>query len=125
MYNKKIEDVLDELSTRQEGLTTEEISKRNQKKNELERPKKESIVLKFIKELEDPLVIILIIAAVISLITSPSDWIESVIIVIVVLINATLGVFQESKAEKSLEALQKLTTPKTRVRRNGEVMLID
>lgn len=125
MYNKKIEDVLNELSTRQDGLTTEEISKRNQKKNELEKPKKESVVLKFIKELKDPLVIILIIAAVISLITSPSDWIESVIIVIVVLINATLGVFQENKAEKSLEALQKLTTPKTRVRRNGEVMVID
>ena len=125
MYNKKIEDVLNELSTRQDGLTTEEISKRNEKKNELEKPKKESVVLKFIKELKDPLVIILIIAAVISLITSPSDWIESVIIVIVVLINATLGVFQENKAEKSLEALQKLTTPKTRVRRNGEVMVID
>lgn len=125
MYNKKIEDVLNELSTRQDGLTTEEISKRNQKKNELEKPKKESVVLKFIKELKDPLVIILIIAAVISLITSPSDWIESIIIVIVVLINATLGVFQENKAEKSLEALQKLTTPKTRVRRNGEVMVID
>lgn len=125
MYNKKIEDVLNELSTRQDGLTTEEISKRNEKKNELEKPKKESVVLKFIKELKDPLVIILIIAAVISLITSPSDWIESVIIVIVVLINATLGVFQENKAEKSLEALQKLTTPKTRVRRNGKVMVID
>lgn len=125
MYKKKIDDVMTELGTRLDGLTTEEVSKRNQKKNELEKPKKESMILKFINELNDPLVMILIVAAIVSLITAPSDWIESAIIIVVVLINATLGVLQESKAEKSLEALQKLTTPKTRVKRNGEEIIID
>ncbi len=125
MYKEKIDSVLEKLSSSTTGLTTDEVNKRNQTKNELEKPKKESIFLKFIKEFNDPLVIILIVAAIISLIVEPSDWIESLIILIVVLINATLGVIQESKAEKSLEALQKLTSPKTRVRRDNQVIQID
>lgn len=125
MYKKQIEFVLREVSSREEGLKNEEVKNRNQKKNELVSPKKESYFQKFVKEFKDPLVIILLLAATISLIVEPSDWIESIIILIVVLINATLGVIQESKAEKSLEALKKMTTPRTKVLRDNEIIEIN
>ena len=81
----------------------------NYGKNVLEEKKKKPLWIKFLLEFKDPLIIILIIAAVVSIIIDFNEWIESLIIMIVVLLNAILGLYQENKAEKSLDALKKLS----------------
>ena len=97
--------------------------------NQLEEKKKTPLIIKFLSEFKDPLIIILIIAAVIttvlSIIEQNNDWIEAIIIGVVVLANAILGLYQENKAEKSLEALQKMTAATCKVYRNGALMTIN
>ena len=122
---KQIEEALDTSS--QSGLTSAQVSKRLEENgyNELAEQKKESLLIKFLNQFKDTLVIILLIAAAVSIAVEPTEWIDSVIILIVVLINAILGVVQESKAEKSLEALQKLSAPTAKVIRNNQPMVVD
>lgn len=93
--------------------------------NELKDKKKIPIWIKFLTEFKDPLIIILIIAAIISIIVDPNEWIESLIIMIVVLINAILGLYQENKAEKSLEALKKMSSSTCKVIRNHSIQTLD
>lgn len=122
---KQIEEALDTSS--QSGLTSAQVSKRLEENgyNELAEQKKESLLIKFLNQFKDTLVIILLIAAAVSIAVEPTEWIDSVIILIVVLINAILGVVQENKAEKSLEALQKLSAPTAKVIRNNQPMVVD
>ena len=91
--------------------------------------KKESIFVKFLKQFNDFMIITLIIAAIISAVVSKlngeADYIDSIIIVAIVIFNAIMGLVQEQKAEKSLEALKKMTAPNAKVRRNGRVQEID
>ena len=128
-YLSEVKDVLKEQNSRVEGLSSAEAAERLQKHgaNKLAEGKKESIFVKFLKELADPMIIILLVAAVISAATEmieaggfvpPTD---SIIILVVVLINAILGVIQESKAEKAVEALQKMSAATTKVLRDGKV----
>lgn len=93
--------------------------------NELVEKKKKNIIVRFLMQFADILIIILLLAAVISIIIDPSEWIDSLIIFIVVIVNALLGVFQENKAEKSLEALKKMTASTTKVFRNNSLITID
>lgn len=115
----------------QYGLTNKEVEKRfiEYGENILKDKPKESLVIKFFKQFNDFMIIILIIASIISAIITKfqgeSDYIDSIIIIGIVILNAAMGVIQEYKAEKSLEALKKMTTPKTSVRREGRVRLID
>ncbi|MBQ7307345.1 MAG: calcium-translocating P-type ATPase, PMCA-type [Clostridia bacterium] len=94
-------------------------------KNQLEEKKKTPLFIKFLMEFKDVLIIILLVAAVISVIVDPSEYIDSVIILFVVVVNAILGVYQENKAEKSLEALKKMTSPSCKVIREGSVLTIE
>ena len=122
-YNKEKEDVIRELSSNfQYGLKPEQVEESRNKYgfNELVEPKKQSLFVKFLLQFTDPLIIILIIAAIVSMIVEPGEWLDSLIIVIVVMLNAILGVYQENSAEKSLEALKKLSAPNAKVIRNGE-----
>lgn len=122
MYQKEKKFVINQLQTNQtSGLSNEDVALRLEKygKNEFAKKKKQSLFVKFLLEFKDALIIILLIAAVVSFIIEPSEWIESVIIFIVVIINAILGVYQENKAEKSLEALEKMSSPLCKVIRNG------
>ena len=128
MYKKTKEELVKEFeSDLEKGLKKEEVEKRREKYgfNELQAKKKQSLFVKFLLEFKDPLIIILLVAAVISLTIDPKEWIESLIIFIVILINAFLGVFQENKAEKSLEALQKMSSPLCKALRNGQVDQIE
>ena len=87
MYKKTIEEVVNSLDTNiEEGLTSSEVNKRQgiYGTNELEKPQKRSLLLRFLDQFKDAMIIILIIAAVISIIVEPGDWIDSLIIVIVV-----------------------------------------
>ena len=109
------------------GLTSEQASIRLERNglNELTEKKKESLLIKFLLQFKDTLTLILLAAAVISYVVDPHEWVESIIILVVVLLNAILGVFQENKAEKSLEALKKMSAPSSKVIRDGEAKLID
>ncbi len=120
-YQKSIEETLKETQTTVEGLSSQEASLRQAKygKNELAEKKKESPILIFLKQFQDLLVIILIIAAIIS---GLSGQLESTfVIVAVIIVNAILGTVQTLKAEKSLESLKKLSIPKVKVLRDGQL----
>ena len=120
-YQKSIEETLKETQTTVEGLSSQEASLRQAKygKNELAEKKKESPILIFLKQFQDLLVIILIIAAIIS---GLSGQLESTfVIVAVIIVNVILGTVQTLKAEKSLESLKKLSIPKVKVLRDGQL----
>ena len=129
-YNNEVEEIIKHLKTDTEkGLIDQEVSQRQQEKgfNELEQREKESILIKFLKQFKDFMIIILIIAAIVSGIVGIYEGegiTDTVIILIVVVLNAIIGVSQELKAEKSLEALQKLSAHETNVLRNGETKKI-
>ncbi len=96
--------------------------------NKLDEKKKESIFVKFIKQFNDFMIIILIIASIISAVVAKlegsNDYFDSIIIIAIVIFNAIMGLVQESKAEKSLEALKKMTAPTCKVKRNGKICTI-
>ncbi len=126
-YNKTKEEVLYELHSSPKGLSDDQrkLSHANYGKNELPEPKQDSLFKKFLLQLKDPLTLILIAAAAISVIADPHEWAESLIIAGVVLFNAVLGVAQENSAEKSLEALKKLSSAKANVLKDGIRFSID
>ena len=108
------------------GLTDKEVKIRSKKgKNEIEKKKKDSIIVKFIKQFKDALILILLGAAILSVIVNKDEWIDSVVILFVVLLNAILGVIQEEKAERALDAIKKMSSLKATVIRNGRRYLID
>ena len=124
MYKKSSAEVVELLQSNvKAGLTAEQVTASREKHglNELQENKKEPWIVKFLKQFADVLIIILLIAAVVSLIVDPHEWVESLVIFVVVMLNAILGVVQESKAEKSLEALKKMSSPNCKVIRNGKV----
>ena len=112
------------------GLTKEEAEIRRNKHgpNKLDEQKKENIFIRFIKEFKDFMIIILIIAAIVSALVSfvqgENDYIDSIIIISIVVLNAIMGLVQEAKAEKSLEALKDMSAPVAKVRRNGRISTI-
>ncbi len=130
-YLESASDVLNGLGTTENGLSSSDAQSRLEKhgKNKLDEKKKKSLLSAFLEKLADPMLIILMIAAVLSVLTSSlsgeTEWSDAVIILIVVLINAVLGVVQESKAEKAIEALQQMSKAKTRVRRDGRIQQIE
>ena len=131
-HSSSIEEIAKNLKTNINiGLPDDEAQKRFERygPNNLKEKKKESIFVKFIKQFNDFMIITLIIAAIISAVVSKlngeADYIDSIIIVAIVIFNAIMGLVQEQKAEKSLEALKKMTAPNAKVRRNGRVQEID
>ena len=128
-YLSEIKQVLEEQNTKENGLSSEEAAGRLSKfgPNKLAEGKKESIIHKFLMELKDPMIIILIAAAVISGITSAysgESAADTVIIMVVVIINAVLGVVQESKAEKAIAALQEIAAATSKVLRDGKQVTV-
>ena len=129
-FNKGINEIEEELQTNvKEGLTEEQVKERYQKygMNELKQKKKKSLFVKFLEQFKDFMIIVLIIAAIISGavgIAEGEGITDTIIILIVVVLNAIIGVVQESKAEKSLEALQKLSAHASKVLRNGKVTVV-
>ena len=112
-FNLSVDETLKELETNVDnGLTIEEVKKRQEKYglNELKAKRKKNIFIKFLEQFKDFMIIILIISAIISGVIGISQGegiADTIIILIVITVNAIIGVIQENKAEKSLEALQK------------------
>ena len=129
-FNKTSQEVEQELKTDyQKGLSSSQVQE-NMKKyglNELQEKKKDSLLKKFLEQFKDFSIIVLIIAAIVSGVVGVAQgegFTDTIIILIVVILNAVIGVAQESKAEKSLEALKKLSSHASKVIRNGKEQVI-
>ncbi|WP_304401451.1 cation-translocating P-type ATPase, partial [Lactobacillus hominis] len=125
-YDENIPDVEKDLETSlKTGLSNEEAKKRLEKygENALASKKKRSMVARFFDQFKDFMIIVLIIAAIVSGIVA-QEWTDAAIIMIVVLINALLGTFQEAKSEAAIDALKEMSTPSAHVRRNNVILEI-
>ena len=129
-FNKSIEETSEILKTDiKKGLSKEQIEEKRKEYgfNELKAKKKKSLFIKFLEQFKDFMIIILIIAAIISGIVGVAEGegiTDTIIILIVVIVNAIIGVAQENKAEKSLEALQKLSSHASKVIRDGKLVVV-
>ena len=122
-YAKSPGEVLSGLGTsRQSGLSPRQAQERLAQygPNKLSGAKKEPLWLRFLNQLRDPMILVLLAAAGLSLLSSGGeDWVEAVIILVIVLVNAVISITQENSAEKALEALQKMSAPLAKVIRGG------
>ena len=130
IYTHSADEVLRELGVGAEGLTTQQAKERLEKygPNKLKEGEKPTLLQRFLTQLKDPMLIILLIAAAVSALTgmlaNENEWAEVIIILAVVLLNAILGVIQESKAEAAIEALQTMTTATCKVLRDGKMVVL-
>ena len=127
---EETEDVLKDRQSSVDGLKSSEVKERIEKygENRLKEPPKETLLHKFLKEISEPMTIVLIIAAIISAVTaviSHEGFADVIIIMTVVILNAVLGVYQESKAESAIEALQQMSAAKSRVLRDGKEQVVN
>ena len=128
-YLEEKEQVLMDVKSSEEGLTTEEASKRlaANGKNKLAEAKGKPIIVRFFEQMTDPMIIILLAAALVSGVLSVvqgESFADVIIILAVVIINAILGVYQENKAEKAIEALQQMSAATSKVLRDGRVQIV-
>lgn len=122
--------VLETIKSKSTGLTSEEAAKRLEENgpNKLIEAKKRSAILRFFDQMKDPMIIVLLVAAILSLVTSlyehesPTDVF---IILFVVILNSVLGVVQESKAEEAIEALKQMTAARSKVLRDGQIVTLE
>jgi len=123
-YFEEIETVLKSQESSKNGIDSSQAQERLEKfgPNKLDEGKKKSVFVKFLEQLKDPMIIVLLAAAVISGLAH--EIVDSIIILVVVVLNSILGVVQEGKAEKAIEALQKMSSPYSKVRRNSQVMQV-
>ena len=135
-YLCNVDEVLADVKSTTDGLTTQQAQTRQAEsgKNKLAEGKKTPLFIKFLQQLTDPMIIILMIAAVVSLVitlvekhgsANVADFADVIVIAAVVLLNAFLGVIQESKAEQAIEALQNMTEAHCKVMRDGKMQFVN
>lgn len=130
LYQRTQDDILTELESSASGLSEEQAEEHLERygENKLAEAKKTTVLQRFFQQLKDPMLLILLAAAAVSAVTnalSGESFTEVFIILVVVLLNAVLGVIQESKAEAAIEALQSMTAAKCKVLRGGELKVIE
>lgn len=129
-YLESTESVFKEVDSSKQGLSAAEASKRLEEHgpNKLIEAKKRSAILRFFDQMKDPMIIVLLVAAALSLVTSiyeGESFADVFIILFVVVLNSLLGVIQESKAEEAIEALKKMTAAKSKVLRDGVIVTVE
>jgi len=132
-YSNNVESISQHLKTDlKNGLTSQEVELRLSEhgKNVLNKKKSKTTFQRFLEQFKDAMIIILLVAALISFVIAcveknPKEFFEPALILLIVILNATMGVIQENKAEKAMEALQNLSAPHSRVIRNGKEEIID
>lgn len=133
MHSKTREEVLKSLSSNAErGLTSSQVAELQGKfgPNKLSESKKKTNLQRFLEQFKDVMIIILLLAAAVSFVVAcfghdPMEFFEPALILLIVVLNAVLGVVQESKAEKALDALKNMSAPHARVLRDGQEQVID
>lgn len=128
-YKKTVDEVLTNLRSSREGLSDEEVAvrQRDYGSNKLAAPPGKSLLRRFGEQMADPMTILLLVAAMISLgisVSQGENFADTIIILAVVIVNAVLGVYQESKAEKAIDALKEMTAATSRVMRGGKQITI-
>lgn len=129
-YSQTVDAVFEELGSQPEGLSDSEAKSRLTQygANELEEGKKKSMLQKFLEQFKDLMILVLIAAAAISAMVPNAEghreWVDAIIILAVVIINAVMGVIQEAKAEQAIEALREMSTPNANVLRNGHSVTV-
>ena len=126
-YSKSYLEIANELSSNiNTGLKNDIVLERQKKygQNILTKKKNSPLIIKFLSQFKDFLIIILLLASIISVIVNPSDWLDSIIILFVVLLNSILALIQETSAEKAIEALEKLSSFNSKVIRNSDIVII-
>ena len=131
-HTKSVKEIAKELRTNiKTGLSEEDVKIRQEEfgKNRIEEGKKVSLLVKFLAQFKDFMIIILILAAGISALVSyfegTGDYFDSIIIISIVIFNGIIGLIQENRAEKSIEALKKMSAPNAKVRRNGKIFTVN
>ena len=127
-YAKTAGQTLSELDARRSGLSPQEAQDRLERygPNKLAGAKKKTLWARFLDQMRDPMILVLLAAAALSLVSSGGeDWIEAVIILVIVVVNACISISQEDSAEKALEALQKMSAPLAKVVRGGEQIRLE
>ncbi|GAA0059890.1 UNVERIFIED_CONTAM: cation-translocating P-type ATPase [Streptococcus canis] len=127
-YTQSEETVLAQLETSREGLTTAQAQKRLAEygRNELDEGEKRGLFMKFLDQFKDLMIIILIVAALLSVLTEGMEGLtDAIIILAVVILNAAFGVYQEGQAEAAIEALKSMSSPLARIRRDGHIIEVD
>lgn len=124
-YNKSSEETLKDLESSESGLSSELAQKRLAEygRNELKHEEKTPFIQKLLAQLLDPMIIILILASIVS--AAVGEAVDAIIIVAIVLINTILSLYQEGKAEAAIEALQKMSSPKAKVIRDGQQIILE
>ena len=124
-YQMTRDELFTKLKTDENGLTHKEANQRLEKygKNELPKKKKDSVIKIFFNEFKNPILILLLVAVIASLIGN--EPIEALAIILIVLVDVSMGTYQENKANNTADALSKLVTVKTKVLRNGKEIVID
>ncbi len=131
-YSDKVDAVMASLGAdASRGLSSAEVERRREQfgENKLQEKKKKSLLFRFFEQFKDVMIIILIVAAIISFVVAcverePREFFEPALILLIVVLNATMGVIQEAKAEKALDALKNMSAPHARVVRDGEERVI-
>ena len=123
-----IAEASEQLDSGPEGLTAEQAGAhlRQWGPNELQQGKKESLFARILEQLKDPMILVLLGAAALSLLTGGGeDWLDAVIILVIVVVNGVISISQEDNAQKALDALKRMSSPKARVLRGGTIQRID
>ncbi len=127
-HTRPVSQVLTQLDSGKSGLTAEQARAhlRQWGANELGQNKKEPLLLRIVEQLKDPMIVVLLAAAALSLLASGGeDWLDAVIILLIVVVNSVISITQEDNAQKALDALQQMSSPKAKVLRGGTVQRID
>lgn len=129
-YNKEIKDIYKELNSSKDGLNNEDVKKRLLEfgKNKLVEKKKKSTIIRFFDQFKDTMIIILLVVAALLCIYGrlhSHDYTDTIVILVVVFINAIVGFIQEEKAEAVLNGLKKFETTTCKVKRNGKILIVD
>ncbi len=127
-HSNPIRQVLEELESSPQGLSTQQAEDQLRRcgPNRLEQPERDSLLLRLLEQLKDPMILVLLGAAALSLLASRgADWLDAVIILLIVVVNSVISIVQEDNAHRALEELKKMASPQARVLRDGQLVRLD
>ena len=121
-HSRRLAQVMKELGSRSQGLTEREAAQRLEKygPNLLAQPEPPSLLIRILGQLKDPMILVLLAAAALSLLASGGeDWLDGVIILVIVVVNGVISITQEDHAQQALEELRRMSSPQASVLREG------